>query len=205
MLKSITSLSVMLFLVLLTASPARAGHHLWDVFEVFSNADGTIQFIELWESTGDDAENGIGPFSVTTNSKVFNFVTNLPAGPTGNKFVLLATAGFAALPNAVTPDYIIPDSFFDVNGDTINYAGVDALTFGSGVLPTNGTLSLNSDLSTGLNTPTNFAGQEGSINLFVEVIPSVSKFGIIVLAIFIVGAGAVVRRRMRLGDTPSHA
>lgn len=206
MLKSIASLSLMLSLILLTASPARATHHLWDVNEVFSNADGTIQFVELWEPTGDNAENLVGGFTVTTNGSSFTFGANLPAGDTGLKFILLATAGFAALPGAVTPDYIIPDNFFDVNGDTIRYAGAtDVFTFGSGALPINGTLSLNRDLSTGLNTPTNFAGQVGSINLFEEEIPSVSKFGILALAILIVGAGVVVRRRMRSGDTTSHA
>ena len=31
----------------LAGTPAMAGSHTWDIGEIFSNADGTIQFIEL--------------------------------------------------------------------------------------------------------------------------------------------------------------
>lgn len=181
--------------------PALAGHHLWDVHEIFSNADGTIQFIELWESTGDNAENGIGPFGVTSNANTFQFVTNLPPGDTGFKFVLLATSGFAALPGAVTPDYIIPDNFFSINGDSINYAGgLDILTFGLGVLPTDGVVSLNRDLTTGTNSPTNFAGAIGSIDLSGPEVPALSTWGLAVMAALLVAASAFIySRRQRHG------
>ena len=42
------------------ARPAAAGGHTWDVFEVFSNADGTIQFIEIREMNHTPGERGIG-------------------------------------------------------------------------------------------------------------------------------------------------
>lgn len=195
------SVSLVAVVILCTGGPALAGHHLWDVNEVFSNADGTIQFIELWESTGDNAENGIGPFGVTTNAKSFSFMTNLPAGDTGLKFVLLATSGFAALTGAVTPDYVIPDSFFSIDGDTINYVGgLDTLTFGAGVLPTDGVLSLGLGGTTGTNSPTNFAEEFGSIDLSGPEIPAVSTWGLAVMAVLFVAAGAFIYSRRQRQD-----
>jgi len=41
------------------AGPAWAGSHSWRVSEIFSNASGSIQFIELKECCGMPGENGI--------------------------------------------------------------------------------------------------------------------------------------------------
>jgi len=207
MLKSIAPFGLASALLLVSAVPVRATHHLWDFNEIFSNADGTVQFIELWNPTADPNEHLVSGFTVTTTSgSSFTIPSNLPPGVSEFKFLLLATAGYAALPNAATPDFIIPDNFLDVNGDTINYAGVtDVFTYGPGALPTDGSRSLNRDLSTGINNPTNFAGQVGTINLFVDMVPSVSKIGIVLLALIIVGVGIVARQRMRSATTPAHA
>ena len=45
---------------------ASAGIHTWDVNEVFSNSDGTIQFVELWESAGGADETGVGNGTITS-------------------------------------------------------------------------------------------------------------------------------------------
>ena len=37
---------------MLAASPALAAFHLWQVKEVFSNSDGSVQFIEMFDSFG---------------------------------------------------------------------------------------------------------------------------------------------------------
>jgi hypothetical protein len=73
----------------------------------------------------------------------------------------IATAGFAAL-GIVTPDYIVPAGFLFTDGATVNYAGVDSVTYGA--LPVDGTSSLNRSGMMGVNSPTNFAGQSGTIN-----------------------------------------
>ena len=44
------------------ASPSYAGHHLWRLTELFSNASGTVQFIELF--CPDANEQGVGPFQL---------------------------------------------------------------------------------------------------------------------------------------------
>ena len=62
----------------------------------------------------------------------------LPSSSTANTWVLIATAAFAALPGAPTPDYIMPAGFFPTGGGTLNYAsGADIWTYGA--VPVNGT------------------------------------------------------------------
>lgn len=88
------------------AADAQAGSHLWRFNEIFSNTDGTIQFIELHECCGSNAEvnlSGKWVLSDATGNQFF-FPENLI--PPTAKHLLLATAGFAALPGAPTPDYL---------------------------------------------------------------------------------------------------
>ena len=147
----------------LTGGTAFGGAHTWDVNEVFSNPDGTIQFIELRETGGGQFETGVGGHTVTSDSSSVLITSNV-ASPTTFKHILFGTAAYDALPNSPTPNYFIPANFFSISGDTITYNPYDTMTFPGGVLPTDGVMSLNRDLSTGVNSPTNYAGQTGSIN-----------------------------------------
>lgn len=153
----------------LAGPPAMAGSHSWRINEVFSNADGTVQFIELKECCGLNNEVAIGNKWVSSQvtKNIFIFPSNL-ACCTANKHLLLATAGFAALPGAPTPDYIIPAGFFSINGDTLDYWFYDTLTFERGELPTDCVTSLHDGGGgpnfTGPNSPTNFADETGSID-----------------------------------------
>jgi len=74
--------------------------------------------------------------------------------------VLIATQGFAAL-GIVTPDYVIPNGFIPVGGGTINYAGVDQVTFGP--LPTDGVTAIDRTGAKIPNVATNLAGQAASV------------------------------------------
>lgn len=142
---------------------ALAGGHTWDVNEVFSNADGTIQFIELKETGGGAGEVATAGHQVTSNTSSFTIPSNV-ASPTSFRHILLGTAAFAALPGAPAPDYTIVANFFSINGDLIRYVPYDSLTFGAGVLPTDGLLSLGKAGVTAQNSPTNYANQTGSVN-----------------------------------------
>src|SRR5262245_20066033 len=87
-----------LTLVVLSAVPALAGSHLWRFNEIYSNADGTIQFIEMQECCGATEEIGLNTkwiLAVNADNQ-FTFNHNL-SGNTATKYLLLATAGFAAL------------------------------------------------------------------------------------------------------------
>ena len=135
--------------------------------EAYSNASGSVQFIELF--TNFDSQQFVNTFgvSLTSNGNTFNFPTDTPA-PTGGHAVLLATAGFAALPGGATPDYTIPSNFFNPAGDTLDFAGgVDTKSFTS--MPTDGVHSLDyagqfAPSTTEINSPRNYAGQGGSLN-----------------------------------------
>lgn len=156
------------------AGVAMGGAHTWDVNEVFSNADGTIQFIELREANGTPNEVNVAgrPVSSDATGKSFVIPTSV-AAPTSNKHILIATAAFAALPGAPTPDHIIPAGslpfFFSITGDTVRYNPYDAFTFGA--VPTDGIMSISDGGVVAANSPTNYAGATGSVNANPTVTP----------------------------------
>ena len=164
-------------MILANVSTALSGGHTWYVNEIFSNSDGTIQFIEVKESLGGDFETGTGGHNVTSNSRSFTITANVTP-PTGGRHILLATPAFVGLPGAPAPDYVIPAGsvpFFARTGDAISYVPYCTFTFGAGVLPTDGVNSLTITshhahaTSVGANSPTNYAGVTGSINATVGV------------------------------------
>ena len=181
---------------------ASAGIHTWDVNEVFSNSDGTIQFVELWESAGGADETGVGNGTITSAANSFAFGQGAVTGSTANKFYLLATQGFADLPGAPTPDAIIPVGsvpFFNQAGGTVAFLSFDSWAFGS--VPTNGTDSLDRITGVGANSPTNYAGQTASVNAASSP-PSglpISYPAVSVIAAGILAAGLVMARRKRNG------
>lgn len=144
---------------------AMANFDLWNIQEIYSNEDGTIQFIEL-SSSSDNQESlsGVRLVSTDSNGTISNtFVFTSNSGtPTNNRHLLLATPGFAGLPNGITPDYEIPFSFLFTAGGTLNFgSGTDVLTYHA--LPTDGMNSLDRNGSSGANSPTNFAGETGHL------------------------------------------
>jgi hypothetical protein len=160
-----------LFVFIMGSSAAHAEFHRWKISELFSNADGTIQFIELFETRGDNDENLLFTEgkNITSSNGVTNtliFPADLPSNLTANKFFLIATSGFAAVAG-ITPDYIMSDSFLFIGGGTVNYAGSTSIV-NHAALPINGMTSLHINTSTdefsqGTNSPTNFAGDVGSV------------------------------------------
>src|SRR5258705_1136457 len=91
-------------MLMFAASAAFANFHLFQIDQLFSNADGTVQFVVMHEFTGTDGENlWLGNVLTSTHagvSKTFTFNRNLPGGmsgygymtpsPTANKRVLIA-------------------------------------------------------------------------------------------------------------------
>jgi serralysin len=169
-----TLLPTLFFSVLLTPLAAGAAFHLWDITEVYSNDDGSVQFIELATSTNNQDE--IIDHTLISDLATFMFPTDLDPdemgngnGATANQHMLVATPAFASQPGAVTPDFVLdgPD-FFDFVEDSLDFAGVNTLGWASGELPTNGIDSFHepfgSDVRTiDINSPTNFAGEVGEL------------------------------------------
>jgi len=159
--------SLFALILLLAPLSASATFHLWQVTEVYSNASGSVQFVELFVNA--DFQDRIGGHNLTSNSTTYPVPNNLGTTSTANHNLLFATPGFARLPGAVPPDFTLPAwNFMSTVADTINWAGVDTLSFVSGELPTDGVNSLNESFgtetrTTAANSPTNFAGQVGSL------------------------------------------
>ena len=167
-------------LLVMSAAPARAEFHLFRVDQVYSNADGSIQYVMLRESTGSNGENFIGGQRLIATSgnsnQIFVFPTNLPSSNTASRFVLIATSGFAAL-GLVTPDYTLPAHFLPQNGGTITYSG------GGGAvnlpaLPTDGVTAINANGSAVPGTPTNFAGSTKTLSPVGPGRPDLNQYGL---------------------------
>jgi hypothetical protein len=139
--------------------------HLFHIAELYSNSDGSIQYIELvGESDGQPFLTGHTITVQGASLNEYQFTDDLPSGSTAGKSMLLATQKFADL-GLVTPDFIIPEDFLFLNGGTIIFPA-DQLTNDVhvyGALPVNGTSALDDDGATVANSPENFAGVEGSI------------------------------------------
>ncbi len=149
--------------LLMLASPALAGSHLWRIAEVYSNADGTIQFIELKEIGGSSGEwHLLGRWFMTDNN-LFVMPNNLD-GDTAYKTFLMGTESYAAQPGVPAPDYVLPDNFFNPQGDTMVWFTYDSFEVVDSQLPTDGIYSLlRAGLEVGINSPTNFAQVSGRV------------------------------------------
>lgn len=181
--------------LLLLPDPARGKAHLWRFTEFFSNHDGSVQFIEMVECCGSSEEVRLSQWFIASDSQQYDFPTNLE-GDTAHRWLLIATQAFADLPGAPTPDYIIPENFFDPAGDTLRYRMVDTVTIPPDTMPTNGIDSVDRDMNVQTNDPTNFAGESGSVNA-APGIPSLRGGAILGLVVAILAAGVALGRSPR--------
>jgi hypothetical protein len=164
-------------MTVLPVGSARAAFHLWQLHEVFSNASGTVQFIEMQDTSS--FETGTGGFNLSANSDgniQTKTLTNLTGSTPG--FLLFATAGFGSLPGGVTPDFTIPANFFNPNATTLTFGydgSGDSISFAGAFLPKDGINSITDTNIYGLanlvsetNSPTNLTGNAGSVNVSPE-------------------------------------
>ncbi len=145
--------------------------HLYKINELFSNADGTVQFIEMRVGNAFDDESFWSGRQLVASAggvnHTFTFLSNLPSRPASNTTVLIATQGFANL-GLVTPDFIVPAGFLFSGSGSVSFAGVDSVSYSA--LPSSSTQSLNRNfanlgaaLSTSTGTPTNFFGSSATL------------------------------------------
>jgi len=182
MFRRLLSVSLVVATWCVMAGFVRADLHTWQINEIFSDSTGTYQFIELQERAGSNNQQRLSSSIAFSNhtldtatSTPFTFTSDLPSTLTANKFFLVATSGFSSLPGAVTPDYIMPNNFFSISGDTITFAGtVDSFAYTGAQIPSDGVNSLLDTYATGVNSPRNFAGQQGSVT--IPPVPEPSTF-----------------------------
>ena len=160
----------------LFAAPALASFHTFVIDEIYSNADGTIQFIVMREASGMNGQDEWAGQSLKATqagrTKTFVFPYDLPSTSTAGRYVLIATQGYVDVANAgvagfsqAFPDYVIPNQFIPTDGGAINYASVDQVAFGS--LPTDGTQALYTPVTSaqfvGANVAHNFSGNAAGV------------------------------------------
>src|SRR6476660_6726239 len=86
---------------------ALATFHLWKIDQIYSNADGSVQYVNfVLPPPVIDNEDALSGKTLTAglNSNSLTFGSNLPSVPVAGQHFLVATPGFAAVAG-VTPDY----------------------------------------------------------------------------------------------------
>ena len=150
--------------MLLFSSAALAAFHLYTIRQVYSNADGTIQFVVVGTSFNGENVWSLGATLSSTDSggtRSISFTKDLPSASTAGTRVLIATQGFADL-GIVTPDFIIPDHFIATGSGSVTYVN-STLSYPGG-LPTDGVSALNIAGMQVPNVATNFAGESASVH-----------------------------------------
>ena len=171
------------FCLTVIATPVSAGVHTWRSWQVFTNADGTVQFVAIKEAFGGANETGTAGFDIlslpsgtgTTCPPASPHCFSMPTvvAPTNDRYFLVGTTAFQALPGAPPVDGTIPSNFVVVATDNAlrSYTGGTNATWTAGTLPTNGIDMFhrtNPDgtgaLSATWNVATNYAGVTGCVD-----------------------------------------
>jgi len=162
MFKKMAKKLILAALCLGLCGAANAAFHLYQITKLYSNADGSVQFIEL--SALASGQQFVSGHSIASTqggtTRTYNITTNLP-GDTANRTLLIGTTGFAAL-GVVAPDYVVPNGFLFTTGGVVNWAE-GSNTFAYASLPTTGGLMLNRNGTTSPNSAKNFSGATGSV------------------------------------------
>jgi hypothetical protein len=124
------------------------------------------------EIGGSDNEIGIGIYWFATNTYNLDHSQLLGSNlrpPTAHRNFLVGTVSYAALPGVPTPDYVLPDGFLDPSGDTVVWWFHQTIEIPPDVMPSDGVHSITvvdpvlPTYSVGVNSPTNLAGDTGTI------------------------------------------
>jgi hypothetical protein len=158
---------------------AHASFHLWEITQLYSNADGKVQFVELTALYSGQqyvaghtisSSQGSTTHTYTLTSNLNDDTGMMSDGDMymgmmmpmqSYKSLLLGTQGFADL-GVVRPDFILPDGFlFTTNGRVDWGGGFDVMSYAT--LPTDGRNALFRTGAVTMNLPLNFDGLSGSI------------------------------------------
>ena len=151
-------------------SPPLYAVEAWKISEIFSNTDGSVQYIKL--STTSNNQQGLsGRMLRSLNAsggvgQTFTFPSNLGSSQTSNKSVLIGTVAFSGF-TQLHVDYQLPSGFLFTEGGSVQLVGIDTLGYQRTQLPRNGVQALRSDGAPITATPMNFAGQTVTVDVAV--------------------------------------
>ena len=161
-----SALAVVAAAATLPFTPAYAAFHLFRIDQVYSNADGSVQYIVMREVTGTNGENFWAGLAITSTNKTgvaktIQIPSNLPSSSTASRSVLIATAGFAAQ-NLVTPDFTIPARFIPTDSGSLDYAsGTDHINLPP--LPSDGVTAIDRNGTPIAASPKNFSNSAAAV------------------------------------------
>jgi len=136
------------------------GAPTFEITQIFSNEDGTVQYIELTETAGLDFQNQFAGLTLTSThdgvTKTFTFPNDLPYTATAHTRVVVAATpdnyngpfissaivnvkGFSEM-LSLRPDFVVPPRFFPTDGGTIQFTDADLVAYSG--LPTDGVQAL---------------------------------------------------------------
>jgi len=152
-------------LTLTWSTPSSAAIDSYWISQLFSNADGSVQYIQLYEREGKNGQDRFAGVTISVSSgdvvRAFVVPGNLPSSRTAARPVLVGTASLADGSSGygpIAPDFTLPEGFLPINGGTITIAGSDRLDYGP--LPTDGATAENRfGMPVGFG-PVNFVGQD---------------------------------------------
>ncbi len=155
------------FVLSVVATTAAALPETFSIQQIFSSADGTVQFVVIHDKGQNDCDAGenrwAGLTLVSTGpgpQRTFTFATNLPTCKTSGRNILVATEGFAAL-GIVSPDYVMPNGFLQMPGGAVSFGGISYMPYTT--LPNDGVTALRFDGTPIPNVATNLAGASASV------------------------------------------
>jgi hypothetical protein len=134
---------------------AGAAASTFRIASVFSNLDGSMQFVVLTETQGLDGQQGLAGLKLTVTrggvTREFTFDHDLPSPHTAYTSIVVGTEllvddGYLGV-CCGHPDYLVAQRFFFAEGGTIDFAGVDRFDYGS--LPNDGLQALMRDGTVG--------------------------------------------------------
>jgi hypothetical protein len=135
--------------------------------QVYSNADGTVQFVVIRDHGRNDCDAGENRWAGqrlisrgAAGPRTFVFPADLQTCHTSGRRMLVATQGFAAL-GLVPPDYVIPNGFIQYPAGGVNFASAGDISYTN--LPTDGIHAIDGNGATVVNLATNLAGASASV------------------------------------------
>jgi len=151
----------------LAGAASVAAQSSYRITELFSNQDGSIQFIRLSETAGLDGVNAFQNLAITVTSRgstrQWTFPNALPTVQTAHRDIIVGIArkvpfpGLGEVPTIFQftnccvvlahTDFVIPPNFLPTDGATVDFAGFDRITYAA--LPTDGASALFDDQTVG--------------------------------------------------------
>lgn len=169
-LKPLLGRTATYFLAAFAMSPPVYAVEAWKISEIFSNTDGSVQYIKL--STTSDNQQGLsGRMLRSLNAaggvgQTFTFPSSLGSSQTANKSVLIGTVAFSGF-TQLHVDYQLPPGFLFTEGGSVQLVDIDSLTYQRTQLPRNGIQALRFDGAPVTANPVNFAGQSVTVDVAV--------------------------------------